>query len=191
MKRFIGILILFSLVMVMGCPQFNSNFLGEKIHIPVYLPNENCKLVGFKDGLEPDGFNGIKWETRLSMLESMKHLRKDNSYGGIDFYQKERDAFKLGNGKLETVQYGFWREKFYTGMAMTQGVEDFNAVRNAVFAKFGEGAKPFRNKEEYLWIGKNAVMALRYDENSKVGVFYIKSDAMTKVMAGSPSKVKQ
>jgi hypothetical protein len=151
--------------MVMGCPQFNSNFLGEKIHIPVYLPNENCKLVGFKVGLEPDGFNGIKWETKLSTLEGMKHLRKNNSYRGIDFYQKERDAFKLGDGKLETVQYGFWREKFYTGMVMTQGLEHFNAVRNAVFAKFGEGAKPFRNKEEYLWIGKNAVMALRYDEN--------------------------
>ena len=60
-----------------------------------------------------------------------------------------------------------------------------------MFAKFGDGAKPFRNKEEYLWIGKNAVMALRYDENSKVGLFYIKSDAMTKVMAESPSKVKQ
>jgi hypothetical protein len=41
-----------------------------------------------------------------------------------------------------------------------------------------------------LWIGKNAVMALRYDENSKAGVFYIKSDVMTKVMADSPAKVK-
>jgi hypothetical protein len=76
-------------------------------------------------------------------------------------------------------------------MVMTQGLEDFHAVRRAVFAKFGEGAKVFRNKEEYLWVGKNAVMALRYDENSKVGTFYLKSDAMTKVMADSPTKAKQ
>jgi len=191
MKRLIGILISLSLLMVIGCPQFRSNFLGEEIYIPVYLPNENCQLVGFKPGSEPDGFNGIKWESMLSTLEGMKHHRNDKSYGGIDFYLKERDAFKLGNGKLQSVQYGFWREKFYTGMVMTQGFEDFNAVKEAVFGKFGVGAKPFRNKEEYLWVGKNAVMALRYDENSKAGIFYIKSDSMTKQMEEHVAKVKQ
>ena len=191
MKRLIGILISLSLLMLIGCPQFRSNFLGEEIYIPVYLPNENCQLVGFKPGSEPDGFNGIKWETMLSMLEGMKHYRKDKSYGGIDFYLKEKDAFKLGNGKLESVQYGFWREKFYTGMVMTQGLEHFNAAKEAAFSKFGEGAKPFRNKEEYLWVGKNAVMALRYDENTKAGIFYIKSDSMTKQMEEHVAKVKQ
>jgi hypothetical protein len=183
MNRLIGILISFSLVMVMGCPQFNANFLGGKSDIPAYEPNENCKIVGFKAGSEPEGFNGIKWETKLSTLEGMKLLRKDNSYGGVHFYLKEKDPFKLGNGKLESVQYGFWREKFYTGMVLTEGLEDFNAMKEAVFGKFGQGAKPFRNKEEYLWVGKNATMALRYDEYSKVGTFYIKSDLMTQKMS--------
>ncbi len=182
MRKLIGIVISFSLVMVTGCPQFTSNFLGGGMDIPVYLRNENCKLVSFKPGSEPDGFNGIKWETKLSTLEGMKHLRKDNSYGGVYFYLKEKDPFKLGNGKLESVQYGFWQEKFYTGMVMTQGLENFNVMKEAVFGKFGEGAKPFRNKEEYLWVGRNAVMALRYDEYSKVGTFYVKSDSMTKQM---------
>ena len=182
MKRMIGILISFSLVMVMGCPQFNANFLGGKTDIPAYEPNENCKLVGFKPGSEPNGFNGIKWETKLSTLEGMKQNRKDNSYGGVYFYVREKDTFKLGNGKLESIEYGFWEGKFYTGMVITEGLENFNAVKEAVFAKFGQGAKPFKNKEEYLWIGKDAVMSVRYDDFSKVGTFYVKSDSMAKQM---------
>ncbi|MEW6376251.1 MAG: hypothetical protein AB1502_10750 [Thermodesulfobacteriota bacterium] len=173
MKRLIGILISFSLVVAIGCATHKNDF-------PVYLPNENCKLVSFKPGLEPEGFNGIKWETKLSTLEGMKHYRTDPSHGGIEFYLKERDAFKLGNGKLTTIQYGFWKEKFYVGMVTTQDLPNWNSLKEAVFDKFGEGGKPFRNKEEYLWVGKDAVMALRYNEISKEGFFYIRSDSMAK-----------
>lgn len=184
MKRLIGIVISFSLVMVIGCATL------KEVNPPVYLPNENCKLVSFKPGLEPEGFNGIKWETKLLTLEGMKLYRKDPSHGGIEFYLKEGDAFKLGNGKLIPIQYGFWRGKFYVGMVTTQDPFDWNALKETVFDKFGEGAKPFSNKEEYLWVGKNAVMALRYNEISKVGIFYIRSDSMAKQIEDYRAKAK-
>ena len=180
MKRLLGMLILVSFVMVTGCSQFR-NFLGEEFP-PVYLPNENAKLVSFQPGQEPDGFNGIKWETDVSTLEGMIPYRQDLSHGGIDFYLKQKDTFKLGNGKLHTIQYGFWRGRFYTGMVTTEGLANFNALKEGVFSKFGAGAKPFRNKDEFLWVGKDAVMALRYDEFSKSGMFYIRSDLMAKKM---------
>jgi hypothetical protein len=142
---------------------------------PTYVANPNCKLVSFKPGDEPTGYNGIKWEAKLSTLERMKFQRKDLSYGGIDFYTREGDTFKFGNGKEKLVHYGFWKEKFYVAAITTNGREEFNALKEAVFKKFGEGAKPFLNSEEYLWFGKNADMVLRYTENSGLGAYYIRS----------------
>ena len=184
MKRILGILISFSVVMVTGCGSwggFGSNSSAQKADIPVYVPNEKARLVRFS-GSEPEGFNGINWETKLSTVAGMKHYRTDQSAGGIEFYLKKGDGFPLGNGKPAPVQYGFWREKFYVGMVTTGGLTDWNSLKETVFSKFGVGAKPFSNKEEYLWVGKVAVMALRYDENSKMGTFYIRSESMEKQM---------
>jgi hypothetical protein len=172
MKTLIGILLSFSLVMAMGCTH----------HIPVYSPNENCKLVSFKPGLEPQGFNGIKWETPLLTLNEMKPYRKESSHGGIDFYLRRGDGYKLKNGKLLPIQYGFWRGKFYVGLVMTEQASDWEALKESVFEKFGVGAKPFTNQEEYLWIGKNATMALRFDGLLRMGTYYIRSHSMEKQM---------
>jgi len=175
MKRLIGILILFSLAMAMGCAHYAND-------TPVYLPNENCKLVSFKPGLEPGGFDGIKWETELSTLKGMKNHGKDLSYGGIDFYLRTGDEYKLKNGKLIPIRYGFWRGKFYVGVVILEQASDFDTLKESVFEKYGVGAKPFSNQEEYLWIGKNATMALRYDEHLGSGVYYIRSHSMEKQM---------
>jgi hypothetical protein len=91
-------------------------------------------------------------------------------------------VFKLANGQLEIVQYGFWKGTFYVGEINTQGLSNWNALKEVVFARFGVGAKPFKNKEEYLWVGKDATMALRYDEISEMGTYYIRSDSVAKKM---------
>jgi hypothetical protein len=182
MNRLIGILIFVSLVMAMGCTQTRYFTSSDTSYIPVYSPNENCKLVGFKAGSEPAGFNGVKWETELSTLREMKLYRKEPSHGGINFYLKAGDAYKLRNGKLIPIQYGFWRDKFYVGVVKTEQVSDWEALKESVFEKYGVGAKPFSNQEEYLWIGKDTTMALRYDGYSKTGTYYIRSHSMEKQM---------
>ena len=143
MKKLIIILCAFCLSAVLGCAT-------SKNDCPVYIANPNCKLVSFKPGSEPEGYNGIKWETKLSGLERMKHIRTDPSHGGIAFYEREDDTFKLENGRDKPVQYGFWREKFYAVVVSTKGSEEWIALKDAVFKKFGEGSKPFLNQEEYF-----------------------------------------
>ncbi len=169
------ILCAFSLTIALGCATSND--------CPTYITNPNCKLVSFKPGHEPEGYNGIKWETALSTLDKMKHTRTDPTHGGIEFYVREGDLFPLENGKQKPVQYGFLREKFYVVVVNTKGPEEFNALKRSVFKKFGEGSKPFVNREEYLWVGKNVVMALKYDENTKFGDYYIRSELVAKKMA--------
>jgi len=173
MKKLTLILCAFSLAAVFGCAAVAPD-------CPTYVANPNCKLVSFRPGAEPGGYNGIKWETKLSALERMKHYRTDPSFGGVDFYIREGDTFKLVNGKDKVVYYGFWKEKFYVAVVQTKGLEEWNALKETVFKKYGEGAKPFLNQEEYLWDGKNADMVLRYNENFKTGTYYIRSLSVSK-----------
>jgi hypothetical protein len=180
MKTLIGILVCFSLVMGMGCTASRYYLSSDTSYIPSYTPNENCKLVGFKPGLEPAGFNGVKWETELATLGEMKLYRKD--YGDINFYLRTGDAYKLRNGKLVPIYYGFRKDKFYVGVVKTEQVSDWEALKESVFEKYGVGAKPFNNQEEYLWIGKDVTMSLRYDRYSKGGLYYIRSHTMEKQM---------
>jgi len=171
MKRFIGILIFFSVVTTMGCGGYTA--------FQPNIPNENSKLVGFKPGLEPAGFSGIKWETELSSLKEMKLFTKESNVG---YYLRGDDAYKLKSGKVIPIYYGFWKDKFYVVVVKTKQVSDWEALKESVFEKYGAGAKPFSNQEEYLWVGKDATMALRYDSNSKSGTYYIRSHTMEKKM---------
>ena len=182
MKRFVGILISFSLVVVMGCAETRYYTSSDTSYIPAYTPNENSKLVGFKPGLEPVGFNGVRWETELSTLSDMKLFSKESSHGGTYFYLRTGDAYKLSNGKLLPIYYGFCQGRFYVGVVKTEKVSDWEALKESVFEKYGVGAKPFVNQEEYLWVGKDATMALRYDRYSKAGTYYIRSHTMEKQM---------
>jgi hypothetical protein len=120
----------------------------------------------------------IKLSIKMNSLQS----RKEINYEG--------DGFQLKNGKSIPVQYGFWNEKFYVGIGTTESLFDWSALKEVVFSKYGKGAKPFRNKKEYLWTGKNALMALRHDETSQEGLFYIRSESMTKEMDSSRTWVK-
>ena len=181
MKRLVTILISFSLVTAMGCADVRYYSSSDTGYIPTYAPNENARLVSFKPGLEPAGVNGIKWETELATLSQMKSYGQESSHGGVSFYLRADDTYKLGNGKVIPIYYGFWRDKFYVGVVKTEKA-DWEALKASVFEKYGVGAKPFSNQEEYLWIGKDVTMALRYDGYAKTGLYYIRSHTMEKQM---------
>jgi hypothetical protein len=169
--------ILFILSGAASCTHFNSGSQGV-------AGESNPSIKTYKPGSEPDGFRGIRWEAELSTLEGMEHYRTDPSYGGIEFYFRKEDSSRIGWGWVDTIQYGFWREKFYVGMITVYGSWNFHALKEAVFAEFGEGSKPFHDKEEYLWIGDKAVMALQYDPAMRGGLYYVRSQSISDQIQG-------
>ena len=180
-KENILIWLLFFVLSLTGCAADKTNY-----QLP--YPNENAKLTGFQSGLEPYGFGGIEWETELSTLKGLKYYRTDISHRGIDFYFRKGELLKIGGELFDKVQYGFWSGKFYVGMIKTDGFVRWNVLKNAILTHYGEGTKPFRNREEYLWSGENVTMALRYDQESDMGLFYIRSESLRKKMMSSPSR---
>ena len=158
-----------------GCVTEKKNY-----HLP--YPDENAERVGFQPGSEPYGLGGIPWGTDISTLQGMEHYRTDTSYGGIEFYLRKGEALRIGGETFQKVQYGFWGGKFYVGMIKTDGVADWNALKKAISKHYGEGAKAFKNREEYLWTGEDVIIALRYDEDVKMGLFYIRSESIRSQM---------
>ena len=177
MKKSIGLLIGFAVLLALGCEH-----VVPVPAPPVYIPDRTCKPVGFAAGSEPTGFNALKWRTDLLTLQNMDYVRTDPSHGGITFYTKKGDGLRLKDGKVLPIQYGFWEGTFYVGMVMTQGPSDWEALKMTVFDKHGRGAKPFINTDEYLWYNEDATMVLRYDDAAKAGIYYIRSGAMEKEM---------
>ena len=148
--------------------------------IQPFLPNDDATVVTLRPGTEPYGLGGIEWETDLSSLQGMEYYRTDPSHGGIEFYVRKGEALKIGGEIFPSVQYGFWNRKFYVGMITVRGPANWDVLKRAIFKHYGEGAKPFVNREEYLWVGENVAMALRYDEASKDGMFYVRCARLLK-----------
>jgi hypothetical protein len=73
MKKLVGVLISLCVPITINCSSELINiFRSSKTDFPVYLPDEDSKLVRFKTGLGSGGFSSIKWETKLLAPGGMK-----------------------------------------------------------------------------------------------------------------------
>jgi hypothetical protein len=129
---------------------------------------------GFRPGLEPDGFRGIKWGTDLSTLRGMELVEND----GVDkFYKNKEDNMTLGASQLNEIIYVFWNDKFASVLIQTNGLENYGHLKDACFEKFGEGmrtdADQRLNIEYYIWEGAITGIDLKYEKINNVGLLYI------------------
>ncbi len=112
---------------------------------------------------EPNSFRGMKWGTPLDSFPTLKHFETVKRYGGIEYYKKKEEVLKLGDVKLFLIKYGFWHNKFYEVEIWTQGEKNWTALKDLVFAQFGEGNKPDKDIEEYIWNGTIANLNLVFN----------------------------
>ncbi len=125
----------------------------------------------FKQGSEPDGFRDMKWGTPLSNFTGMQYLRKDKDYEEVDFYLRKGEELKTERAKLSSIEYGFWKGRFYCVQISTKGLRNFEGLKGAVLEEFGQGYKSKR-LEQYLWRGTQTMMFLSYDGISN-GLLYM------------------
>ena len=92
----------------------------------------------FKSGSEPDGFGGIKWGTDIKTLRSMKYVKTEPDYGGVDRYTRKGDDLHIGGAKLEKIEYRFWRGKFFGVSVWTKGPANWYGLKDVCFKKFGK-----------------------------------------------------
>lgn len=125
---------------------------------------------------EADGFRGIKWGTEYSNVkDSMKYVRTDPSYGGIKIYLNKDDDLKIGGADLESIEYGFWHDKFCSVLIKFKGYTNFSSIKDATFEKFGAGYQDNRFIEDYMWFGEVTAISLEYKKVLKEGYLYMSS----------------
>jgi hypothetical protein len=133
---------------------------------------------GFKSNSEPDGFARIKWGTEFSEVKSdMVELRSTNDPAEPNvkikiYYTKNGDDLKMGEARLDKIEYVFWRGKFAEGRIKATGPENFDGLKKFLFEKYGTVNK-FQGA--YSWDGSVTRIALRYDESTKVCLLTIGS----------------
>lgn len=129
---------------------------------------------------EPDGFRGIKWGDDISTLKEMIYVKTDPSYGGVKLYSKKGDSLEIGNAKLKFVYYDFWQNKFCGVRISFKGTVNWINLKDIMFEKFGDGAKPNRFMESYLWDGDRSRISLEYKKIQDMGMLWIYSAEISK-----------
>ena len=144
---------------------------------------------------ELDGFRGIRWGAEVATLEGMEKLEQDKSPNrDIVWYTRKGETLTFGKAKLENIFYSFWMGNFESVWMDFKGEENFQALKQEVFERFGkvlesgellkktekealmERSTMRQGEEEfYFWDGKQMEMWLSYSKNRQKGDLSINS----------------
>jgi hypothetical protein len=126
----------------------------------------------FKAGSEPDGFRGIKWGADISTLKDMALVMTiDNE---TKRYKRNGDVPKMGEVKLDYIEYEFWKGMLYLVDIGFEGAENWNNLRSRMFATFGKGQNQSEEKEQlsagYRWEGEKTTIIMIYNASMGGGL---------------------
>jgi hypothetical protein len=154
------------------------SILFISVFVPAQLPGQGSSE--FRPGSEPDGFRGIKWGAEISELKDMALVMAIDK--DVKRYARKTDILKIGEGKLDYIQYEFWKGRFCLVDMEFQGTENWNNVRKAVFAMFGKRQNMSEKGEElpatYRWEGEKTTVLMIYDSNLGGGVTISSNEVM-------------
>lgn len=118
-----------------------------------------CKCSAFEN--EPDNFRGIKWGTTLADLPDMVVQRTS---GEEKICQRKNDKMQIGDATLNTLEYAFYKERFYGVFIEYQGYDKYLSLTDTLFYAYGKqdgvGIDGFAS---YYWDGINVKVWFRYD----------------------------
>ena len=143
---------------------------------------------------EPDGFRDIKWGTEISALGDMEKVEQDKSLNSdLAWYIRKGDTLAMGKAKLENILYSFWMGNFESGWIDFKGDENFEALKNELFERFGKAHESEGSMEKmgkgarrersptgragafYAWWGKNTEIFLSYSQDRHKGTLTMHS----------------
>jgi hypothetical protein len=125
--------------------------------------------VGFGCGSpaagEPDGFRGVKWSAGAASVPGIDQVAGE---GDLLLYEKNDDQLQMGDVKLDRVIYGFYKDRFYMGMAYFPA-DGFEKVAGMLKNQLGQPAKPENTSPKLIWDGDNVSVLLTMGESPDQG----------------------
>ena len=136
----------------------------------------------FKPGSEPDGFRGIKWQTDIATLDPLHTMEVIEIFGPFVYYKKNKEDLQLVTVKLNNIIYEFWNGKFSGVMIKVKGNDQFQILKEYVFARFGPGQRSKvleqLNVQDFYYNGIKTRMYLKYSDIDRTGELSMYSIAL-------------
>jgi hypothetical protein len=127
----------------------------------------------FKPGSEPDGFRGMKWQTDIATLDPLHTMEVIEIMGPFVYYKKNKEDLSLVTVKLDNIIYEFWNGKFSGVIIKVRGDNQFQILKEYVFARFGPGQRSKvleqLNVQDYYYNGVKTRMYLKYSDIDRTG----------------------
>jgi hypothetical protein len=127
----------------------------------------------FKPGSEPDGFRGIKWQTDIATLDPLHTMDVIEIMGPFTYYKKKNEDLQLVTVKLDDITYEFWNGKFSGVMIKVRGNNQFQILKDYVFARFGPGQRSKvleqLNVQDFYYNGIKTRMYLKFSDIDRTG----------------------
>lgn len=134
-------------------------------------------------GLRADinGFKGMRWGSNLADLQQTKKLAltKEGGKGTPSLYVLENEELRFGKAALTGIHCSFVKERLQGVILLFSGANNFAAVKNEAFAKFGTSKKIDQGGEEmYNWPGTTTSVVLSYNRKNQSGFLFMKAKKM-------------
>jgi hypothetical protein len=127
----------------------------------------------FKPGTEPDGFRGLKWQTDIATLDPLHTMEVIEIFGPFIYYKKNKEDLRLVTVKLNHIIYEFWNGKFSGVMIKVKGNDQFQILKDYVFARFGPGQRSKvleqLNVQDFYYNGIKTRMHLKFSDIDRIG----------------------
>ena len=127
----------------------------------------------FKPGTEPDGFRGLKWQTDIATLDPLHTMEVIEIFGPFIYYKKNKEDLQLVTVKLNHIIYEFWNGKFSGVMIKVKGNDQFQVLKDYVFARFGTGQRSKvleqLNVQDFYYNGIKTRMRLKFSDIDRIG----------------------
>ena len=136
----------------------------------------------FKPGSEPDGFRGIKWQTDSATLDPLHTMEVIEVMGPFTYYKKKQEDLHLVTVKLDDIIYEFWNGKFSGVIIKVRGDNQFQILKDYVFARFGPGQRSKvleqLNVQNFYYNGVKTRMYLKFSDIDRTGELSLYSIAL-------------
>jgi hypothetical protein len=127
----------------------------------------------FKPGTEPDGFRGMKWQTDIATLDPLHTMEVIEIVGPFVYYKKNKEDLQLVTVKLDNIIYEFWNGKFSGVIVKVRGDNQFQILKEYVFARFGQGQRSKAleqlNVQDFYYNGVKTRMYLKFSDIDRTG----------------------
>ena len=136
----------------------------------------------FKPGSEPDGFRGLTWQTDIATLDPLHTMEVIEIMGPFTYYKKKKEDLQLVTVKLDDIIYEFWNGKFSGVIVKVRGENQFQVLKDYVFARFGPGQRSKvleqMNVQDFYYNGIRTRMYLKFSEIDRTGELSLYSIAI-------------